>query len=139
MLFKDIKELKTGKRELRNFGLLVGGVFVVLGVLFLLRHKPHYGWFLVPGIGLMVMGVIIPAALKQVYIGWMSLAIVLGFIVSNVVLTLFFFLVITPIGLVARAVGKDFLRLKLDRKASTYWLPRERHLAKTQADYERQF
>ena len=47
----------------------------------------------------------------------MSVAFVLGFVMAHVILTLFFLLVITPMGLVARLVGKDFLSLKLDRTA----------------------
>src|SRR5262245_2590082 len=112
MILEDIKQLKTGPRELRNFGWLVGGVFAALGVFFLFRGKPAYPWFLVPGGVLVFFGTIYPRALKESYIVWMSLAFVLGFIVSNVILTLFFFLVITPIGLAARLLGKDFLRMK---------------------------
>lgn len=136
MLLEDLKQLKTGQRELRNFGLLVGGVFLALG--FLLRHKPWYPWLLAPGAVLMLGGAVLPRALKPVYIVWMSLALVLGFVVSHVVLTLFFFLVITPVGLVARLAGKDFLRLKLDPKASTYWIPRPPRTP-GQKPYERQF
>jgi len=139
MILKDLKELKTGKPELRKFGLLVGGVFLALGLLFLLRHKAQYPWFLIPGILLVLAGTAVPGVLKPVYLAWMSVAIILGFIVSNVILTLFFFLVVTPIGLVARASGKDFLRLRLEPKARTYWIPRERRSPKTQAEYEQQF
>src|SRR5262245_54170665 len=125
MLLADLKSLKTGRRELRNFGLLVGVVFVGLGLLFLIRGKPAAPWLLLPGSLLMVFGLVAPAVLKYPYLVWMSFALVLGFVVSHVILTLFFFLVITPIGLIARMVGKDFLRLKLDPGASSYWLPRE--------------
>ena len=134
----DIKQLKTGDRDLRKFGLLVGGVFAVLGVLFLLRHKAHYPYFLLPGVGLIAFGAVLPRALKYVYLTWMSVAFVLGFVVSHVILTLFFFLVITPVGLIARATGKDFLSLKLDRNAPSYWIRREQKPVKP-ADYERQF
>src|SRR5258706_9166007 len=139
MIREEIKQLRTGPGELRKFGLLVGSVFLALGILFLLRHKTHYSWFLYPGIVLVVAGALIPAALRHVYIGWMSLALFLGFVVSNVILTLFFFVVITPIAMVARLAGKDFLRLTLDRKAASYWIPRKPSVAKTKADYERQF
>jgi hypothetical protein len=139
MLLKDIRELKTGRRELRNFGLLVGGVFAALGLLALWRGKPIYPWLLTPGVLLVLFGAAIPKTLKYLYIAWMSLAMVLGFVVSHVILTVFFFLVITPIGLVARLAGKDFLRLKLDREAKTYRIPRERKDPKSVADYERQF
>ena len=135
----DIKQLKTSPRELRKFGLTVGGVFVLLGALFWLRHKPSAPYLLAPGLLLLVLGAVWPQALKYVYLGWMTLAFLLGFVVSNVLLTLLFFLVITPIGLVARLFGKDFLSLKLDRTATTYWIRRERRGPKSPAEYERQF
>ena len=135
---EDIAKLKTGARDLRKFGLLVGGVFAAVAVLFWLRHKPTYVYFLWPGVALIAFGAIWPRALKFIYIAWMTLAFVLGFIMAHVILTLFFFLVVTPIGLVARLFGKDFLRLKLDKSASSYWIPREPK-AETAADYERQF
>jgi Saxitoxin biosynthesis operon protein SxtJ len=134
----DIKQLKTDSRDLRKFGLMVGGVFAVLGLLFLLRHKGHWPYFLWPGVALVLFGAIIPRALKWVYVAWMSVAFVLGYVMAHVILTLFFFLVITPIGLVARLFGQDFLSLKLDRAAKSYWLPRGPK-AKSPADYERQF
>ena len=139
MIRQEIKQLKTGARELRKFGLLVGAVFAALGLLFWWRHKGHPLYFLWPGILLMIFGAAVPGALKYIYIAWMSFAIVLGFIVSNVLLTVFFILVITPIGLVARLFGKDFLGLKLDRKAPTYWIPRKSRLPGTASDYTQQF
>jgi len=138
MFLKDLRELKTGTRELRNFGLLVGGVFAVLGLLFLVRGKAAYPWLLTPGLVLVSLGAIAPSTLKYIYLGWMGLALALGFVVSHVILTIFFFLVITPIGLIARLAGKDFLHLKLDRQARSYWIPRERK-SKVPEDYERQF
>jgi len=50
MIREEIKQLKTGTRELRNFGVLVGAVFAALGLLFLLRGKARYPYFLAPGI-----------------------------------------------------------------------------------------
>jgi len=134
----EIKQLKTGARELRKFGLLVGGVFAALGVVLLLRHRPSAVYFLALGGCLILFGLVVPRALKHIYLVWMSLAIALGFVVSGILLIVFFFLVITPIGWVARGFGNDFLSLKLDHAAASYWLPRERK-PKTPAEYERQF
>jgi hypothetical protein len=135
---EDIKQLKTGPRELRKFGLVVGGVFAALGLLFLWRGKGLYPYFLVPGGALMIAGLVLPRVLKWVYVAWMSLAFVLGFFMAHIILALLFYLIITPMGLLARLFGKDFLSLKPERAAPTYWLPRERK-AKSAADYERQF
>ena len=134
----DIKQLKTSNRDLRKFGLTVGGVFAVLGLLFLWRHKTHWPYFLWPGASLIIAGIIFPRTLKWIYIGWMSIAFVLGFVMAHVILTLLFYLVITPIGLVARLFGQDFLSRKLNRAAKSYWIPRDKKVKSAQ-DYERQF
>jgi len=134
----DVKKLKTGARSLRTFGLTVGGVFVLLSVLLLLRHRSSYPFFLGAGAVLTAFGVIWPRGLKYVYIAWMTLAFALGFVMSNVILALFFFLCVTPIGLLARLFQKDFLARKGDRQAASYWIEcaRERRAAER---YERQF
>jgi len=139
MIREEIRELKTGIRELRNFGLLVGAVLVALGLLFLLRGKARYPYFLAPGMLLLALGAVFPKGLRYAYVAWMCLAIVLGFIVSTVILALFFILVITPIGLAARLLGKDFLRLKLDRRESTYWISRKSRPPRSPAEYGQQF
>jgi hypothetical protein len=139
MLSRELKTLRTGARDLRKFGLTVGAVFTALGLALWARGKGHSPWFLAPGLALLALGLALPRALKPVYIAWMALALGLGWVVSHLILTLFFFLVITPVGCVARLLGKDFLRLKLDRQAPTYWLPRRRSKANNPQDYERQY
>ena len=134
----DLKKLKTGARDLRKFGLTVGGAFALLGVLFLLRHRSSYPFFLGAGAVLTAFGVIWPRALKYVYIAWMALAFTLGFVMSNVILTLFFFLFVTPIGLLARLFQKDFLARKWDKRAASYWIQHGSEV-KTANTYERQF
>lgn len=135
---EDIKQLKTGNSDLRKFGLLVGGVLLGLGLLFLWRHPNRTPYFAWPGGVLMVTGAVVPRALKWIYIVWMSIAFVLGFVMAHVILALLFFLVITPIGLVARWLGQDFLSIKLNQAAGSYWIPREKKV-KSMHDYERQF
>lgn len=140
MLGDDIKELlKATTRDLRKFGLLVGGVFCFLGVCFFLRHKSFYWWMLVPGAPLVVLGAVLPRSLKWIYVGWMTFALTLGTIVSTILLTLLFYLVVTPTGLIARAVGKDFLTQKLDPSTVSYWILRETSRPKQKHEHEQQF
>jgi hypothetical protein len=138
MIREDIKQLKTGQRELRKFGLLVGGVLAAFGILMTVRGKPLAPYVLWPGVLLVLAGLVFPKGLKQVYLAWMTMAILLGFVVSHVVLTIFFGLIIAPIGLTARLFGKDFLRLRIQPQAPTYWITRDRG-ARPKSDYERQF
>ena len=124
-LSQELKGLKTGKSELRKFGLLVGGVFIGLGLLFWWRDKGYFPVFFVAGAPLVTLGLLFPRSLKTTYLAWMGMAFCLGLVVSTILLTLFFYLVFTPMGLLARLAGKDFLTRKLDRGASSYWVTRE--------------
>ena len=139
MIAEEIKALKTGRNELRKFGLTVGGVFGALALLFYFRHKPAYILFAALSAPLVLLGMIFPRGLRIVYIGWMSMALVLGTVVSTILLSVFFYLVITPVGVLARLLGKDFLSLKLSPTAASYWMKRAATDAKTKAHYEQQF
>ncbi len=139
MIREEIKSLRTGERELRKFGLTVGGVFALLGCWFWWRGKTHFPCFLVPGVLLMLPGALVPRALKFIYIGWMSLAFILGIAVSTALLTLFFYLIVTPIGLISRLAGRDFLNRKFDRDATTYWIRRDRSSSAQTRNHEQQF
>jgi hypothetical protein len=135
---QQINDLKTDAPNLRKFGLLVGGVLCLFGLLFLLRHKTNYPYFFWPGAVLIAFSAIWPRALKYPYIAWMTMAFALGFVMSHVILTVFFFLLVTPIGLVARLFRKDFLNRQRDLQATSYWIPREAK-AKTPVSYEQQY
>jgi hypothetical protein len=140
MLREDIKRLQQATpRDLRKFGLMVGGVFLALGVYFYLRHKSWWPWFVVLGTPLVVLGAAVPRSLKWVYVGWMALSMVVGAIVSTILMTVIFYLVVTPIGLIARVAGKDFLSRKLDPSAASYWSLRDVSRSKQKHEHERQF
>lgn len=140
MLREEIKALQKAKPpDLRKFGLTVGGVFLGLGLLFLLRHKPWWPWFVWPGMPLVVLGALLPRTLKWVYVAWMTVALLMGAVVSTILLTVLFYVVVTPIGLVARMVGKDFLSQKLDPAAASYWIRRDVSKPKAKLKHEQQF
>jgi len=89
------------------------------------RGKPA-GLYLGAAAGLFfVLGIALPRALAPVEWVWMKFAHYLGIVMTFVLVTLTFFLVITPVGLFIR-LGKDSLGLKFDRRAATYWAPVEK-------------
>ncbi len=139
MIREEIQTLKTGARELRKFGLTVGGVLALLALWFWWRGKVYFPVVLVPGVLLMVLGALAPRTLKLFYVGWMSLAFILGFAVSTALLTVLFYLIVTPIGLIARLAGQDFLNRKFDRSGATYWILRDRSSSRQTRNYEQQF
>ena len=139
MIREEIKSLSTGTRELRKFGLTVGGAFALIGLWFWWRAKPIFPCLLAPGVLLVLLGAVVPRVLKHIYIGWMTFAFILGFAVSTVILAVLFYLIVTPVALIARLAGRDFLNRKLDRKAASYWIKRDRSSGGQPRNYEQQF
>lgn len=108
-------------KELRQFGLLVGGVFSVIGswpVVF--RSEPPRLWAMILGSLLIVLGGLLPQSLKQVHSGWMKIGHVLGAINTKIILGIIYYLLITPMGLVMRLMGKDSMHRTLAKETTTY-------------------
>jgi hypothetical protein len=70
------------------------------------------------------VGLLVPQAIRWVYVGWMLAAFPIGWLVSHLLLAAIFFGVIMPIGLILRVLGRDPMRKSFDRSASTYWIAR---------------
>jgi len=125
--------------ELRRFGLTVGGMFLLLGLASWWRGHvlpPRVFWTV--GVLLVVPGLFVPAVLGPVRDAWMRGAAALGEVNSRIILTVLFYLVIAPMGLVLRHLVRDPLDRSLaDGKASN-WIKRERQ-AVDPARYEQQF
>lgn len=138
MLKEEFKNIKETKRDLRKFGLTVGGVLIIISVLLFYFEKSSAIYFVIIGGALFVFGITIPIILKPLNKIWMGLSIVLGFFMSRLILTVLFYIVLTPISLIAKLVGKQFMTLKYDKSAKTYWEKRK-IITKKQIDYERQF
>jgi hypothetical protein len=113
-------------KQLRVFGLLVGGVFSLVALWpIMTRHEAPRFWMLSLAGLLIVPAVLFPTALKPFYAVWMSIGNALGWINSRIILGLIFYLVFTPAGLVMRVLRKDPLTLKSEPGADTYRVVRQ--------------
>lgn len=114
-----------GRRGLRQFGLLVGSTLVALfGVIVpwtFARPLPTWPW--IAGGTLVAWAVLHPASLGPIYTGWMRLAMAMSRVTTPLILGLLFFLVITPVALVLRLLGRDSMTRAFDRAATTYRSP----------------
>jgi hypothetical protein len=110
--------------EVRIFGILFAVVFTLIGLYLLWRGNGH--WYVLPMIGLLflITGFVGYPLLRPVYLGWMKFAFVLGWINTRILLGLFFYLVLTPIGVGMRLFGKDLLDEKIDKARGSYWQKR---------------
>jgi hypothetical protein len=95
-------------------------------------------WWIAAGVALPVSR-LIPPLFRFIYRLWISLAVILGYFVSRILLTLIFFVVMLPTGLIMRLFGKDPMERKLDPDAPTYWIRREEPADTSLKRYEKQF
>ena len=114
----------TDAKQIRKFGLIALIFFGSLCALGIWREKsiPTYlfGVLSIRGLGF----IILPYQLKPVFIGWLRIAHFIGRVVTTFILTLAYYLVITPSGLIKRVFGGTPLPVKPDRNSSTYWVTR---------------
>ena len=111
-------------RAEREFGLIVGGVFVLLSLWWLHRGKFATAAYVLSAAGsaLVLCGLVFPRLLTVPRRFWMKLAEGMSFISSRIILAIVFFLVLTPIGLVKRAMGWDPLQRR-SKARDTFWQP----------------
>ena len=83
-------------------------------------------WALILSLIFLVLGVLNSRFLTPLNKLWNKFGIFLGSIVSPIVIGVVFFMIVTPIGLIMRFLGKDLLRVNKNKTASTYWINREK-------------
>jgi hypothetical protein len=136
-----IEKVDTSHEAVKKTGkafLIAGSAF---GTIFFLSHS-HIGgwsnwnwgqglessvwkWVLGLGLGLFGLSRIAYPVMKPIHFVWMKLSQILGWMSTHVILSIFFYLIVTPTGLLMRLFGKDLLDQKIDRDAKSYWTKRD--------------
>src|SRR5262245_27550000 len=117
-------EWNPSERQLRQFaGIWFPAFWLIVGLLIGLRTGAWGVAFALWGAALAIgaVGVIWPRALRPLFVAWMCAAFPIGWLVSHVLLAAVFYLALTPLGIIARLLGRDKLKLKLDQSAASYW------------------
>lgn len=128
------------RRQLNQFGFVWLGFVSLFGLIawFKLGSPGLAKGLWVAAVAVPVIGWVVPAFMRLVFVGMSYLAWPIGFVVSHLVLAAVFYLVLTPIGLIMRIVGYDPMRRGFDREAASYWVERPAAAAKPRR-YFRQF
>jgi hypothetical protein len=136
------------KKDLRGFGFAALVAFGLIGGLVYWK-RGLFGFdfggatetvsYVLWGLGLLsgFFSIALPAANRALYVALSVITYPIGFVVSHVVMAIIFFVIITPVGLLFRVLGRDPLHRKFDRSAESYWDP---HVArKDKGSYFKQF
>ena len=132
------KKVLEEKKKIRQFGITGFIFFMLLGGLSLWRHHALTGKIF---LGLSVFFLImlaLPKLLAVVFKGWMAVAGVIAWANKQILFTIVFFVVITPVGIIQRIAGRDYMNKRFDPAAKSYWIPREDRPVDP-ATYEKRF
>jgi len=112
-------------KQLRSFGLIVGGIFAVLGLWpSVFRQEDPRVWALALGALLIFPAIVVPQVLKWPYHLWMRIGLVLGWINSRIIMTIAFYAIFTPVGMIRR-IKTDPMNRKFEPESESYRVKRE--------------
>lgn len=117
-----MKQNQAGSREIRKFG-LIGFIFfgcISAVAIWTKNPLPTYLFGFLSAIGLCF--IIIPSPMKPVYVVWRKFGAFLARVVTISILTLSYYLVITPAGLLKRLISGRLLPLQPDKNIESYWV-----------------
>ena len=138
MIKDDIKNIKDSEKDLRKFGYTIGVILVLIASYLFWKQKPSFLYLFPVGLFLLLAGWLVPIILRPLNKGWMVFSVLLGWVMTRVILSVLYYIVITPIGIIAKISGKKFLELKIEKGKETYW-ERRKKTGITREEYERQF
>ena len=111
----------SSRKEQRAFGLVMSAAIVIVTLIHWLIRGDLATWpFYLSG-AFLVLGLAAPAALKPVFVVWMKFALVLNWIMTRLLLSIVFYLMITPTRVLMRIFSDDPLKRRFEPDAETYW------------------
>ena len=110
----------------RSFGIVFFFVFLIISLWPLINENPLRVWSIYVAIIFLILGLMNSKLLAPLNILWFKFGELLGSIVAPIVMGIVFFVVITPIGLFMKIIGKDLLNNKYNNKNKSYWINREK-------------
>ncbi len=121
--FEETEEIEGSSN--RSFAAVMTVAFAVIGLFPMLKgDEPLIPLLAVAG-GFLLTGLAVPGVLSPLNRLWMKLGLLLGRIVNPIVMGLVFFLFVTPMALVMRLAGREFLALRFEPSKASYWVRRD--------------
>ena len=136
-MIEEIKNIQSTSKILKSFGFTIGFLLLIIGAVLFYNSNELFVYFFSIGLIFICLSLIAPTVLKPGHKIWMTFAIIIGWVMTRIILSVLFYLIISTIGIFARLVGKDFLNLK-SKSNESYWNIRNKEYELNQ-DYEKQF
>jgi len=119
--------LKNSKIKIssnKSFGIVFFTVFLIIAIWPLLNGNDIRYWSLIISIVFLILGILDSKILTPLNKTWFKIGILLGNVISPIIMSIIFFLVVTPTSFIMKILGKDLLNLKKNTKNS-YWITKQ--------------
>lgn len=127
----------SDKREWRKFGIGLAIITAAIGTVQLVLNKDLYFHFYAVSASSLLLGLVLPILLKPIFILFSYIGEVMGWIMTRLILSILFYAVVTPIGLIAKIFGNSFLELRISPPQESYWT--DKNADESTKKYENQF
>tara|TARA_B100000519_G_scaffold141536_1_gene122695 strand:- start:449 stop:862 length:414 start_codon:yes stop_codon:yes gene_type:complete len=134
----ELKNIRTDNKAIRDFGILFGCLFLIIAGFLFYRVSDLNLSLVLLGSSFISLALILPVFLKPFYLLWMFFAVALGWFMTRLMLGLLFYLIVSPIGVISRLFGKEFLELNKSKLNNSYWNYLDSKKVNNQ-HYEKQF
>lgn len=131
-------EIDVSGKNLRKFGRTMCLCFFIIGSVLFFRHKQGYVIFWPAAFTFLIFAQVSPSKLSPLFKSWMRVAFCLAWFNTRLILIITYYLVLTPIGLLAKLFKKDFLSLKIMKEAQSYWIKKDQPV-RSKERYEKTF
>jgi len=113
------------KHDLKMFAIIWSAIFVVVGVVPLLKGQDIRVWAIVVAMVFSIIAFTKPQILTPFYKVWMKFGEFMGRIMSKIIMFILYFGIFTPVAIFLKIIGKDLLNKKVDKSQKSYWIERE--------------
>ena len=128
--------IEADSKTVQKFGFILSGILLTHGLIAFFRGHQQFWTEWLLAVLVLFLSFSAVGVLTYLYRSWMLVAEGISWVLLRLILGIFYYLILSPVGFAMRLSGKDMLDEKIDRQASSYW---KKHAAKPREQYERLF
>ena len=126
----------NNRKEWKKFAIGVAIILSVISAVQWYLDIEIYPYFFGSAFIILLSGLLVPVVIKPLFIAFSYLGFVLGWVMTRVILSLLYYLVFTPVGLILKLTGKKVLDTSFRSEQKSYWIKRDKE---QEMDFTKQF
>ena len=119
---ENTSNVKIESSSNKSFGLLFSVIFLIIAIYPLINKGTINYLFIFIAVIIFLISILLPSILTIPNKLWFKFSLILGLLISQIILTLIYLVIVTPTGFFVRLTGKDILNKKINKQLKSYWI-----------------